>query len=71
MNSIEEFKEELKKLGIKRTKGMYKKARYPHICSMCLDKENSLGYKLKLDYVDGIDTPYIFICEDCYKELED
>lgn len=70
--SIEDdiFMDALKAQGIKRTKNMYEKARYLHNCSMCLDdSKKEVQYKLKFEYVSSIETPYIFICEDCYNEL--
>lgn len=70
--SIEDeiFNSALEASKIKRTKNMYEKARYLHNCSMCLDdSKKEVQYKLKFEYVDSMDTPYIFICEDCYNEL--
>lgn len=56
--------------GIKRTKSMYEKARYIHTCSMCLDEsEQEVPYKLKLEYINDFNIPYIFICKDCYESL--
>lgn len=66
------FNNALNVLGIKRTKKMYHKATYPHVCSMCLDdKREDIGYALNQDFVEGFDTPYLYICKDCYNELED
>lgn len=80
--SIEDeiFADILTALRINLTKNMYTKAQYPHKCSLCAEESNELGYKLKIserkivnDYViyDGpeINTPYLFICKECYEEL--
>lgn len=57
--------------GLFRTKNMYEPSTYPHRCQMC--DEYPSGYKLKSEFVEtlGSQTPYIFICEDCLKELEE
>lgn len=61
-----------KAANIKLNKDMYEKANNPHTCSMCGDNDySSLGYKLKFTFASGVDTPYIFLCKDCYEELED
>lgn len=59
----------LESQGIKRTKDMYKKADYLHICRMCGEASQS-GYKLTEEYTRGNDTPYVFLCSECYNELE-
>lgn len=67
------FDTSLKASRIKRTKNMYNKARLPHTCSMCLDKNkgNELGYALDIEFIDDFNTPYIYICSDCYESLLD
>lgn len=65
------FASALEASNIKRTKKMYTKAKLFHECSMCGDRGQKLGYKLKVKYVDGFDTPYELICKDCYNELKD
>lgn len=67
----EMFTKALEIKGIKRTKSMYKKSIFPHCCNMCLDKNEDalLGYALKIKYVTDWDTPYLFICDDCYNSL--
>ena len=53
-----------------RRKSNYEKAEHLHKCEFCTE-ENAV-YKLKPEFVTlGAGTPYLFICEDCYKELED
>lgn len=56
--------------GFRRTQNMYEPSSYPHHCTMCGAYPS--GYKLQPQYVDelGTETPYIFICEECLKELE-
>lgn len=70
--SIEDliFASALEAQGLHRTQEMYEPSNYPHKCSMC--GEYPSGYKLKPQYVEvaGEETPYIFVCEDCLKELE-
>ena len=70
--SIEDdiFTDALTASELKRTKGMYEPSSYPHHCNMCVD--GKAEYKLKPEYVEslGLETPYIFICEECFKELE-
>lgn len=56
-----------------KKKSDYTRATLPHVCSMCGELSNN-GYKLSLENMIGIDLkskPYIFICEECYKELPD
>lgn len=71
------FLKALEAKGIKRTKKMYERAEHPHRCSMCQCEEditiNDLrkGYRLTIPYVSDFNEPYIFICDDCYKELPD
>lgn len=70
--SIEDdmFASALEAQGIKRTQDMYEASTYPHRCTMCGEYPSS--YKLKVPYVEeiGLETPYIFICQECFKELE-
>lgn len=70
--SIEDeiFASALEAQGIKRTQDMYEPSTYPHRCTMCDSYPSQ--YKLKIPYVEilGTETPYIFICQDCFKELE-
>ena len=60
----------------KMKKSYYKVATHPHQCSMCGEEANpeKVRYMLKNEYVDELDPltiPYLFICEECYKELPD
>lgn len=55
--------------GLKRTKSMYERATLPHICGACLESSKNLGYRLQLEFVTDFNTPYTFICNDCYEEL--
>lgn len=60
----------------KMKKSYYKVATHPHQCSMCGEEASprKVCYMLKNEYVDELDPlviPYLFICEDCYKELPD
>ena len=57
------FKQEVK--GYNLTKEVYTPAEHSHQCTMC--GQNYLGYKRK-DALDA-NTPYLFICIDCYEEL--
>ena len=70
--SIEDdmFLDALEASRLKRTQSMYEPSTYPHKCSMCGAFPS--GYMLKVDHVLnlGIDTPYMFICEECLNELE-
>lgn len=63
------FASALEAKGIKRTQEMYEPSEYPHCCTMCGDYPS--GYKLKPQHVEnlGLETPYIFICKECLKEL--
>lgn len=74
-NNIEDriFDTSLKASRIKRTKDMYNKAKLPHPCSMCLDtnESNELGYALDIEFVSDFNTPYLYICKDCYNELKE
>lgn len=65
----EMFAKALDIIGIKRTKDMYEKSKYPHICNMCLEDMKMAGYKLKTEYVNGYETPYMFICQECWESL--
>lgn len=73
MDKIEDtlFAKALEAKGIKRTKDMYEKATYPHICSMCQDENsfNQVGYKLKTKCIRDFEEPYLFICEECWSSL--
>lgn len=64
------FYQDLRDMKLRRTKNMYERASLPHTCRMC-DETSEVTYKLKMEYVTTLSTPYIFICEDCYKELKD
>lgn len=64
------FASALEASNIKRIKDMYTKSKLLHKCSMC-GEDYQLGYKLKIEYLDGFDTPYKFICKDCYNELKE
>lgn len=70
--SIEDemFASALEAQGLHRTQDMYEPSEYTHHCSMCGEPHSE--YKLKVPYVEnlGLETPYIFICSECYKELE-
>ena len=73
-NRIEDkiFASALEAKGIKRTKGMYTKGLYPHTCRMCGENSRDIqSYILKSEYVTDFNTPYLFICEECYEELDD
>mgnify|MGYP003296611752 CR=1 FL=1 len=69
--SIEDliFASALEAQKLHRDKDMYEPSKYPHRCSMCGDYPSS--YKLKTEYVESLsyETPYMFICEDCFKDL--
>ena len=74
MNRIEDkiFADALKAKKLKRTKSMYERdCRYPHKCTMCLEQieEPKDIYKLKSEFVTDDDTPYLFVCSDCFDEL--
>ena len=64
------FADAMSASGLKRTKDMYEPSTYTHHCSMC--GEFTSQYRLKPEYVEqiGFDTPYIFICKECYEELK-
>lgn len=57
--------------GLKRTKDMYEPSEYTHHCSMCGEVHSE--YRLRPEHVEniGLETPYIFICKECYEELSD
>lgn len=64
------FASALEASGIKLTKNKYERTEYPHICTLCgEDTGDYLAYKLKPEYVTGDDTPYLFICDECYEDL--
>ena len=66
----EMFMQALEVANIVRRKSSYTKSDHIHKCELCTE-ENAI-YKLKPEFVTlGANTPYLFICEDCYKELED
>ena len=70
--SIEDtmFMQALEVAKITRHKSSYEKANRVHKCEFCT--EDNATYRLKPEFVTlGNETPYLFICEDCYKELED
>ena len=70
--SIEDtmFMQALEVAKITRRKSSYEKADHSHKCDFCT--EDNATYRLKPEFVTlGNETPYLFICEDCYKELED
>ena len=70
--SIEDtmFMQALEVAKITRRKSSYEKASRVHKCEFCT--EDNAAYRLKPEFVTlGNETPYLFICEDCYKELED
>ena len=70
--SIEDtmFIQALEVAKITRRKSSYEKANRIHKCEFCT--EENATYRLKPEFVTlGNETPYLFICEDCYKELED
>lgn len=74
MDRIEDkiFADALKTKKLKRTKSMYERdCRYPHQCTMCLEhiEEPSFIFKLKPEFVTDDNTPYLFICSDCFDEL--
>lgn len=75
MDRIEDeiFVDALEASGIVRTKSMYQKAQLPHTCEMCNDenKDNKIGFKLRRAYVSSLETPYKFICEECFNELKE
>lgn len=64
------FMSALEAQGIKRTKAMYEVATLPHRCRMC-DEVTQPTYRLKPEMDLEFNTPYMFICEDCFKELSD
>ena len=66
----EMFMQALEVANIIRRKSSYTKSEHLHKCELCT--EENATYKLKPEFVTlGAGTPYLFICEDCYKELED
>lgn len=67
----EMFTSALEAQGLKRTKSMYERASLPHMCRACLESSKDLGYKLRLEFVTDFNTPYLYICDECYKELAD
>lgn len=74
MDRIEDkiFLDALKAMKLKRTKSMYERdCRYPHKCTMCLEQvdEPKDIYRLKSEFVTDDNTPYLFVCSDCFDEL--
>lgn len=74
MDRIEDkiFTDALKLKKLRRTKSMYERdCRYPHKCNMCLEQidEPKDIYKLKSEFVTDDNTPYLFVCSDCFNEL--
>ena len=70
--SIEDtmFMQALEVMKIVRRKSSYEKSDHVHSCNFCA--EDNATYRLKPEFVTvGASTPYLFICEDCYKELDD
>ena len=67
----EMFSSALEAQGLKRTKSMYERASLIHTCGACLENSWELGYRLRLDFVTDFNTPYLYICNDCYEELQD
>ena len=67
----EMFTGALEAQGLKRTKSMYEKASLTHMCGVCLESPKELGYRLRLDFVTDFNTPYLYICNECYEELQD
>ena len=67
----EMFSGALEAQGLKRTKSMYEKASLTHMCGACLESSKELGYRLRLDFVTDFNTPYLYICNECYEELQD
>ena len=59
------FNQEVEKFNL--TKDNYIPAKHSHYCEMC--GQYYKGYK-RNDAVDT-NTPYLFICIDCYEELRD
>lgn len=74
MDRIEDkvFDSALKATKLRRTKSMYERVcRCPHQCKMCLEfiEEPSFIFKLKPEFVTDYNTPYLFICSDCFDGL--
>ena len=67
----EMFSGALEAQGLKRTKSMYEKASLTHMCGACLESPKELVYRLLLDFVTDFNTPYLYICNECYEELQD
>lgn len=68
------FTDALKAKKLRRTKSMYERdCRYPHKCTMCFEQvdEPKDIYKLKPEFDIDNNTPYLFICSDCYESLLD
>lgn len=70
--SIEDdmFASALEASKLVRKQNMYEPSEYPHRCQMCGNYPS--GYKLKPEYVEslGLQTPYIFVCKECFEDLE-
>lgn len=74
MDRIEDkiFADALEAKGMKRTKSMYiRDCKHPHQCRFCLERidEPRDIYRLKPEFVLGGETPFSFICSDCFDEL--
>lgn len=67
----EMFEKVLEVMKIKRTKAMYHRATLPHKCTLCLEDNQEVGYALNREYVETLNTPYLYICKECYEELKD
>ena len=67
----EMFTGALEAQGLKLTKSMYERASLTHMCRACLESPKELGYRLRLDFVTDFNTPYLYICNECYEELQD
>jgi len=62
------FEDALKARGISLYKNQYERATYKHTCTMCGKIGNIVYRKIHASHPD---TPYLFICDDCYEELTD
>lgn len=74
MDRIEDiiFINALEAKHLKRTKSMYiRDCKHPHQCTMCLEQVDEPRdiYRLKPEFVTDENTPYLFICSDCFNEL--
>lgn len=74
MDRIEDkiFADALETKHLKRTKSMYiRDCKHPHQCRFCLEQidEPKDIYRLKSEFVTDDNTPYLFICSDCFDGL--